>query len=61
MRLDNPAFLSGLRTSGALLIGNSALIYAGVLGQLREPATTSVVIFLVGFVMLVVTSLTKGK
>lgn len=61
MRLDNPAFLSGLRTSGALLVGNSALVYAGVLGQPREPATTSVVIFLVGFVMLVITSLTKGK
>jgi hypothetical protein len=62
MKLDFPAFAGGIRTASALLIGNSVLVYTGVLGvALPDANVVAFKIFLLGLVALLVTSLTRNK
>jgi hypothetical protein len=60
MRLDIPALLGGLRTAGALLIGNSVLVFVGVLGQNVNGESIGFKVFLIGATILILTCLTKG-
>lgn len=58
LKIDFAALLGGVRTAAALLIGNSALIYTGVIGGgLQNAADIAAKIFGIGVVVLVCTSL----
>lgn len=55
-------FFGGLRTSSALLVGNSVLIYYGVLGtMINDPMKVGIQIFAIGTIGLIITSITKRK
>ena len=61
LKMDFPILLGGVRTAAALLIGNSALIYTGVIGGgLQNAIEVAAKIFIVGVIVLVCTSL-KGE
>jgi hypothetical protein len=59
MRLDIPALLGGLRTAGALLIGNSVLVFSGVIGTNVNAESSGLKIFLIGATIVVLTCFTK--
>ena len=59
--IDSVAFSTGLRTAAALLMGNSVLVYFGVLGSnLKDPDRIAASIFGIGFGVLLLTSIKKG-
>ena len=48
LKIDFPILLGGVRTAAALLIGNSALIYTGVIGSgLQNAIEVAAKIFIV--------------
>jgi hypothetical protein len=61
MKLDIPAITAGIRTAGALLIGNSALIAIGVLGNASAPKLVATTVFVIGATMLLSASLQRSK
>jgi hypothetical protein len=62
MKLDFAAFSGGVRTAGALLVGNSVLVYTGVLGStLANSDATALKIFIIGLAGLVLTSITRSS
>lgn len=62
MNLDISALTAGIRTAGALLIGNSVLIFTGVLGATVQDATTiGLKVFFIGLLILILASITTKK
>jgi hydrogenase maturation factor HypE len=61
LKLDIPAIAGGIRTAGALLIGNSALIAVGVIGNSSAPKMTATSVFAIGATMLITASLQRSK
>jgi hypothetical protein len=62
MGIDFAAAIGGLRTACALLIGNSVLVYMGVLGaDLDDPLIAAAKILTMGSVVLILTCLTRRK
>ena len=60
--IDFLALLGGVRTASALLVGNSALIYTGVIGgSLQNAEAIALKIFLIGVIGLVCTSLKRSN
>jgi hypothetical protein len=61
MNFDFPAFAAGLRTAGALLIGNSFLVFTGVLGQTTPDGNiTALKVLTMGTGVLLFASLTRS-
>jgi hypothetical protein len=53
-------FLAGIRTASSLLIGNSILIYTGVVGkEIKDPTGLAIELFLSSVAVLFVTSFNK--
>lgn len=61
LKIDIPAITGGIRTAGALLIGNSALIATGVIGSSSTPKLTAPLIFAIGATILILASLQRSK
>jgi hypothetical protein len=62
MKFDFVGFAAGAKTAGALLVGNSVLVYTGVLGStLVNSDMTALKIFIIGLAGLVLTSITRGS
>jgi hypothetical protein len=62
MKFDFPSFSGGVRTAGALLMGNSVLVYTGVLGSaLADAHIIAAKIFTIGLIGLVIASVTRGS
>ena len=62
MKIDFPFLAAGVRTAAALLIGNSVLVFTGVLGvSLPDAFTTALKIFIIGCIGLLVTSVIRNK
>lgn len=60
-RIDINLWLSGIRTAGALLMGNSVLIYTEVIeNSLTNRYQTETLVMFLGLTMILLTSLTKG-
>ena len=60
LKIDLQAFDSGIRTSGALLIGNSVLIALGVIGNMSLPLVVAAVVFTIGAIILLIGSLKRS-
>ena len=62
MKFDYAAAGAGIRTAGALLIGNSILVHQGVLGQtLKDAELTAAKVFIIGMGILILASFARGK
>lgn len=61
LKLDLQALNAGIRTSGALLIGNSVLIAISVIGNVSSPYVVAAIVFAIGATMLTAASLKGSK
>jgi hypothetical protein len=60
LKLDIQAFNAGIRTAGALLIGNSVLVVTGVIGNVSSPFVVATVVFTIGAMILIIASLQRS-